>query len=133
MAHRLVGVSHRAKMPAPSRWRDARRRRAEGGSVRRSRSIWFTASLLALALAAGGCGGDDGDAAAPTTTAAGGVTTTPAKTGSTEATTSTTAGPQPTTLEAWEALWAKEREAIVKRIKDNGWGKSADGKTLTGP
>ena len=27
----------------------------------------------------------------------------------------------------------KEREVIVKRIKDNKWGKSADGKTITGP
>jgi branched-chain amino acid transport system substrate-binding protein len=33
----------------------------------------------------------------------------------------------------WEALWAKQRAAIVQRIKDNKWGKSADGKTLTGP
>ena len=33
----------------------------------------------------------------------------------------------------WEALWAKQRDAIIKRIKDNKWGKSADGKTLTGP
>jgi branched-chain amino acid transport system substrate-binding protein len=30
-------------------------------------------------------------------------------------------------------LWASQRAAIVKRIKENGWGKSPDGKTLTGP
>jgi len=36
-------------------------------------------------------------------------------------------------MEAWETLWANERAAIVKRIKDNKWGRSADGKTLTGP
>jgi branched-chain amino acid transport system substrate-binding protein len=30
-------------------------------------------------------------------------------------------------------LWADERAAEVKKIKDNKWGKSADGKTLTGP
>ncbi|MEA3213896.1 MAG: branched-chain amino acid transport system substrate-binding protein [Acidimicrobiia bacterium] len=36
-------------------------------------------------------------------------------------------------MDEWEALWATERAAVVKRIKDNKWGKSADGKTVTGP
>src|SRR5690606_35502745 len=36
-------------------------------------------------------------------------------------------------MEEWEALWAEERAAVVARIQDNGWGTSADGKTLTGP
>lgn len=36
-------------------------------------------------------------------------------------------------MDEWEKLWADERAAMVKRIKDNKWGKSADGKTLTGP
>ena len=99
--------------------------------MRRSHRFGFTASLLSLALAAAACGGDDGGEAATTTSTSGGATSTSAATGSTAPTTSTTAGPQPTTLEAWEALWAKERDAIVKRIKDNGWGKSADGTTLT--
>ena len=36
-------------------------------------------------------------------------------------------------MDEWEALWAKQRDAVVKRIKDNKWGKSADGKTVTGP
>ena len=36
-------------------------------------------------------------------------------------------------MEEWEALWTKERAAVVKRIKNNKWGVSADGKTLTGP
>ncbi|MEZ5260204.1 MAG: ABC transporter substrate-binding protein [Acidimicrobiales bacterium] len=39
----------------------------------------------------------------------------------------------PSTIEDWEALWAEERDAIVERIVDNGWGKSADGATVTGP
>jgi len=30
-------------------------------------------------------------------------------------------------------LWKEQRAAVVKRITDNKWGKSADGKTLTGP
>ena len=37
---------------------------------------------------------------------------------------------KPTSIEEWEALWATERAAIVKRIKDNKWGKSADGTKL---
>lgn len=48
------------------------------------------------------------------------------------ASTSTTAA-APTSMEAWEALWAKERSAIVNRIKSNGWGKTADGKKVVGP
>jgi branched-chain amino acid transport system substrate-binding protein len=67
-------------------------------------------------------GGGASSRAAPTTSAA-----------ATGSSTSTTAGAAPASLAEWEALWAKQREAIVKRIKDNGWGKSADGKTLTGP
>jgi branched-chain amino acid transport system substrate-binding protein len=39
----------------------------------------------------------------------------------------------PTSMEQWEARWAKERTAIVQKIKDNKWGKSADGKEVTGP
>ena len=33
----------------------------------------------------------------------------------------------------WEADAAERRAAVVKKIKDNSWGLSADGKTLTGP
>ena len=36
-------------------------------------------------------------------------------------------------MEEWEQLWAEERDAIVARAKAEGYGKSADGKTLTGP
>jgi ABC-type branched-subunit amino acid transport system substrate-binding protein len=36
-------------------------------------------------------------------------------------------------MEEWEALWANERAAIVKKIKDNGWGLQPDGKTVLGP
>jgi branched-chain amino acid transport system substrate-binding protein len=36
-------------------------------------------------------------------------------------------------MDEWESLWAKERAAVVKEITDNHWGKSADGKTVTGP
>ena len=36
-------------------------------------------------------------------------------------------------MEGWEALWEKERDAIVARAKSEKLGKSADGKTLNGP
>ena len=36
-------------------------------------------------------------------------------------------------MEEWEALWTKERQAIVDRIEENHWGKSADGTKVTGP
>ncbi len=84
---------------------------------------------------AGACGSsdDDGDAASATTAAATGSSSTTATTAASATTASTAAVAQPASLAEWEALWAEQRAAIVKRIKDNGWGKSADGKTLTGP
>ncbi len=47
--------------------------------------------------------------------------------------TTATAAKAPASMEEWEALWAKEREAVLKRIKDNKWGLQADGKTVLGP
>jgi branched-chain amino acid transport system substrate-binding protein len=89
--------------------------------------------LAALALLASACGGDDGggSADAASTTAAPSTST-----GSSASTTSgSTTAPvaEPKSMEEWEALWAEERAAVVQRIKDNGWGRSADGKTVTGP
>jgi branched-chain amino acid transport system substrate-binding protein len=93
----------------------------------------MTAALLSLAMLGAACGGDDGTDASSGTTAGGGAATSPSTTEAGGGTTSTTAGPTPNSLEDWEALWAEQRAAIVKRIEDNNWGKSADGKTLTGP
>jgi branched-chain amino acid transport system substrate-binding protein len=108
--------------------------------MRRSRRVTTIGSaLLGLALVAGACGGDDGggdgaatqatvdegvkkgvaDALSGSSTSAPGAPTAPAK--------------EPTSLEEWEALWEQERDGIVKKIKDNKWGLSADGKTITGP
>ncbi len=88
--------------------------------------------LLGVALFATACGGDSSDATDATTasTAASATTGTPTTAG-----TATTAAPfvEPQSLEEWEALWTKQRAAIVQRIKDNKWGKTADGKTLIGP
>src|SRR3712207_207812 len=39
----------------------------------------------------------------------------------------------PTSMAEWEALWEEERAAVVARIKENKWGKTADGRTVNGP
>ncbi len=79
-----------------------------------------------------GCGGDDDSEGASDTTAA--TTTTVAATPtSASAATSGAAADRPTSMKGWEALWADQRAAIVQRAKDEGWGTSADGRTLTGP
>ncbi len=93
-----------------------------------------------LAVTAAACGSsDDGDGESATAgtvnaevqsgvkDALGGSTT------GAGGTASTAAPKKPTSIEDWEKLWAEERAAVVKRIKENKWGKSADGKTLTGP
>ena len=89
---------------------------------------------VGFALVAAACGGDDNDQAI---TGAASTTTTAAASGgsssTTAATTATTAAKEPHSIEEWEALWADQRAAMVKKIKDNKWGKSADGKTVTGP
>jgi branched-chain amino acid transport system substrate-binding protein len=115
-----------------SPYRSADTRIAGRPCRRGGRAILGVALFVSLALVAAACGGDDSNDSAATTTAAGGsgATTTSA---AGDASTSTSAAPQPPTLEAWEALWATQRDAIVKRIKDNKWGKSADGKSVTGP
>ena len=90
-------------------------------------------------VVAAACGGDDkGSSSASTTTAGGGGGSTTSAASTAGATTDATiATPDPNALpknmDEWEALWAKQRAQIVKRIKDNHWGVSADGKTLTGP
>jgi branched-chain amino acid transport system substrate-binding protein len=98
----------------------------------RQRGRIVGAGAIALALLAGACGGDDGDGGGSTAaTIDQGV-----KSGIEDAEgaeTPTTAVAQPKTMEEWEALWAQQRADIVKRIKDNGWGKSADGTKVTGP
>jgi ABC-type branched-subunit amino acid transport system substrate-binding protein len=89
------------------------------------------ATVLALALAACG-GGDD-------TSATGNVldkTVGSALGGQQVGGTGTTGGaeaPQPTSMDDWEKLWAKQRAEIVQEIKQNGWGMQADGKTVLGP
>jgi branched-chain amino acid transport system substrate-binding protein len=96
---------------------------------------WFigTALVVSCALFAASCGSSGGGGEKAATTTAGnngsGVTTTSASSTSAAATLAAT----PANIDEWEKLWATERAAVVKRIKDNKWGKSSDGKTLTGP
>jgi branched-chain amino acid transport system substrate-binding protein len=92
----------------------------------------MVAGGVVLALAAAGCGSSGKKTAseAVTTTTGGGAATT---TSSSTQATPTTVTPQPKSMDEWEALWTQQRATAVKRIKDNKWGKSADGKTLTGP
>ncbi|MGE0730652.1 MAG: ABC transporter substrate-binding protein [Acidimicrobiia bacterium] len=99
----------------------------------RARGITIAAALAAVGLAA--CGGDDGDATASETAASidEGVREGISDQLQSSTTVAEDAAPEPTTIEEWEALWAEERAAIVARIEENGWGKSADGTTLTGP
>ncbi|MPY92728.1 MAG: ABC transporter substrate-binding protein [Acidimicrobiia bacterium] len=88
-------------------------------------------ALVSLALLAAACGSDDAESATAGTVDEG------LQSGIEEELqgTATTAGAAAefTSMEQWEALWAEERAAIVERITSNGWGKSADGTTLTGP
>jgi ABC-type branched-subunit amino acid transport system substrate-binding protein len=105
------------------------------------------ASLIAASCGGGSGGGDNASTAATvdpgvkagiaqalgggSTSATGQGQTGASGPASTSATAKTDA--QPTTMDQWEALWARQRADIVKRIKDNHWGKSADGTKVTGP
>jgi branched-chain amino acid transport system substrate-binding protein len=92
--------------------------------------VLFGAAALVMAVAASACGSSSKSRTALTTTTAGGAATT---TTAAPASTTSTSAVQPKSMDEWEALWTTQRAAIVQRIKDNKWGKSADGKTLTGP
>jgi ABC-type branched-subunit amino acid transport system substrate-binding protein len=103
------------------------------------RAVKASAVLAGLALGAVACGGGggDGSGAAPTATVDEGVkqgveqALSSASTPATPATAPTAAAP--TTMAAADALWATQRQAIVDEIRQNHWGLSADGKTVTGP
>jgi branched-chain amino acid transport system substrate-binding protein len=99
------------------------------------RNLTAAVAGVALSLVAAACGGgnDSGESAEAdkaTTTAAAAAATTAT---SAAATSSTAPAKVPTSMEEWEKLWETERAAVVKKIKDNKLGVSADGKTLTGP
>jgi branched-chain amino acid transport system substrate-binding protein len=90
----------------------------------------MAAALVVVALTA--CGSGNSGSAVTATSAGGATSSTPANNAATSSTAATTV-PRPASMNDWDALWAKQRDAVVQRIKDNKWGPSADGKTLTGP
>ncbi|MGD9752566.1 MAG: ABC transporter substrate-binding protein [Acidimicrobiia bacterium] len=100
--------------------------------LRRARGV---AALLTLGLAAAACGGDDsaGDSAEGAATGGSAAPSSEQSTTSAVDRTEEAAAERPATMEEWEELWAEQRAAAVERIKENGWGISDDGKTLTGP
>jgi branched-chain amino acid transport system substrate-binding protein len=105
--------------------------------MRIRKSHRWPALLFALAIATSACS-SSGDTTTEGTVidadvkdAAGeaiGNTTTTAKTTDTAA-----AGAEITSIDDWEAVWAKQRAAIVKKIADNGWGWDQAAKKVTGP
>jgi branched-chain amino acid transport system substrate-binding protein len=102
-----------------------------GGMMRRSGTATTVALVVVSALLAGACGSSSkSSTSSPTTEGGAGSSTIATSTGG--ATTSTSLV-EPKSMDEWEALWTKQRADIVKRIKDNKWGKSADGKTVIGP
>jgi branched-chain amino acid transport system substrate-binding protein len=93
-----------------------------------------TAVGLAMIATMVACGGDDSeDSASSETTATTAAAQGGSSTTSGSGTTAKTTTKEPASMAEWEKLWSDERAAMVKRIKDNKWGKSADGRTLTGP
>ena len=89
--------------------------------------------LAVASLVAAACGGDDSGEGSTAQTVDEGVKTGVNQALAASSTTGSTTPARARTLEEWEALADQERAAIVEKIKDNGWGKSADGRTLTGP
>jgi len=104
------------------------------GTGRRKLLPGLVAGFSLIAAACGGGGGDGGSETAGTVDAgiqkgvseALGTTTTAA--GGT-ATTAKPAAKHPTTIDAWQALWKTERDAVVKKIKAGKFGIAADGKS----
>jgi ABC-type branched-subunit amino acid transport system substrate-binding protein len=99
----------------------------------RLRGFASLCAVLGVAVILPACGGDDSGSAATTTSVATSSTGAASTTASSGTSAPGAAAPTPTSIEAWEALWKTQRDAVVKRIKDNGWGTSADGTKVTGP
>ena len=103
--------------------------------MHRRRRQLLVAVLVGVSLTAAACGSSNKtntNAQDATSTTSGVTITVPKSSGVTGDAISDPAK-LPTSMDDWEKLWASQRAAIVKRIKDNHWGVSADGKTLTGP
>ncbi len=108
----------------------------EGESMQTRRMRTLGVGLLGLSMVASACGGDDGGGSTAATVDEGvkaGVTQAPSTPAGGGAATTVAPVERPTSMDGWEALWAEERAAAVKRITDGNFGLSADGKTVTGP
>src|SRR3954467_7180520 len=90
-------------------------RELEGMSVHDRPSVGVVAGFMSLALVAAACGGDDSKDSSTATTAGGATTTSGATATTTGGSTTTAPVADPQSIEEWEALWTKERAAIVKR------------------
>jgi ABC-type branched-subunit amino acid transport system substrate-binding protein len=91
------------------------------------------AGFAALALVSASCGNGDDSAPAAGEGPLGAKARSEVESAITASTIASGGQQQPGSVEEWQALWAQERAAIVEKIKANGWGRSADGTTLTGP
>lgn len=97
--------------------------------VKRHSHLCFSA-LASLGMLAAACGSSGGGSATEETVIGGDLQK---NIGSALATATTQPAEQFTTIDQWEQRWADERAAIVARAKQEKWGKSADGRTVTGP
>jgi ABC-type branched-subunit amino acid transport system substrate-binding protein len=94
----------------------------------------FGALAIGLAMVAVACGGDDGGGAASDGNLMNQFAGSQPQGQSDDATTTTLpADERPKSMDEWEALWKKERDSVVQRIKQNHWGLQPDGKTVLGP
>src|SRR3954451_11736352 len=96
----------------------------------RTRAI---AVLVGVASIAAACAGDDSSSNSSSGATTGQTAASPAASSTTVAPSTTGPATQPQSMDDWSKLWASQRAAVVKRIKDGHYGLSADGKTVTGP
>jgi hypothetical protein len=94
--------------------------------------------VVGVSLVAAACGSSSNTTTASPTTGGGATTsgvtiTVPPSSAAGSSSAITDKAKLPANMDDWEKLWATQRAAIVQRIKDNKWGVSADGNTLTGP
>ena len=101
--------------------------------VRNSRILGAVALTMALVVSA--CGSSKSDTSADGTVidknAQNAASSALANTTTTAA--ETAAPTKITSMADYEALWKTQREAVVKRIEDNGWGWDQAGQKVTGP
>src|ERR1041384_3881687 len=91
----------------------------------------FVALVLLLSVVAA-CG-SSGSSTSGTVLDAGAKNAAQSAIANSTSTSAEASGRQPTSMAEWEALWKMQREAVIKKIKDNGWGWDQAKKVVTGP